>query len=143
LTLTTSPAPSGASTSTTFSDSFSSTCEPGTIFSISMSGAGSTRILRPAVTMSIDPSSLGRRNTPKVAGGWLSFSTSSASASILSRSPRSASASFWFWLVARASCPRVSTSFSSSTATWRGELDSRRRSRPTSSSRNFTWDWSS
>ena len=42
-----------------------------------MSGAGITRILRPAVTTSIEPSSLVRRNTPNDAGGWESFSTSS------------------------------------------------------------------
>jgi hypothetical protein len=79
----------------------------------SMSGAGRTRILRPAVTTSSDPSSLVRMNTPNVAGGWLSFSTSWASASILSRSDRRASASFWFWPMALPNCSRVSTSFSS------------------------------
>ena len=50
---------------------------------------------------------------PKDAGGCESFSTSSTRDSILSRSARRASASFWFWPMARLSCSRVSTSFSS------------------------------
>ena len=135
FTLTTWPVPSGSRTSTTLRASFRMTCAPDTSLSASRSGAGITRNFRPAVTTSTDPSSLLPMNTPKVAGGWESFSTSSARASMRCFSSRRASASFSFWPVARASASRVSTSFSSRSWTWRGALVRRRRSSPTSSSR--------
>ena len=129
LTLTTSPARSGSRTSTTFSDSFKTTCD-----ARSESAVGRSRVRHHAhlaaggehVDRAVVVGARGtRRTTPAAARASRPLR---ASASIFSFSARNASASFWFWPIALARSSRVSTSFSSRIVTWRGALVRRRRS---------------
>jgi hypothetical protein len=113
LTVMTSPARSGSRISTTLSASFRITSAPRRRPETSSSGAAFTRILRPPVKTSTEPSSFCARNTPNVAGGCESFSTSSRSASIRSFSASSVDASFSFWPSARERSLLDSRSFSS------------------------------
>src|SRR6266511_2557382 len=141
LTVTTSPWRSWSRISTTLRASLRMTSTPLRRRSRSSEGSTETRIFRPAVNTSATESSSSTmaRNTPNVAGGWVSFSTSSLSASILSRSAFITVTSFSFWARALDRSARVWTSFSSRIFTWRGAFDRRRRNRATSSSRNLIW----
>ena len=143
LKTTTSPCASAPRASTTFSDSLSTTSWPRVIDSDSSSGWMETRILRPAVKTSTVPSSLVPRKVPYPDGGIVSFSTSSRNAAMCSRASRRVADRRSFCETAWASWPLVSRIRSSRVRTRLGASCRRRRRRTISSSRVFTWSWSS
>ena len=88
LDLTTSPVPSGSRAEITLKLSLSTTSEPRSSVSCSISGWRATRILRPLVSTSTVPSSFLPTTTPYADGGWVSLSTSSRSEAMWSRASR-------------------------------------------------------